>query len=92
VEIIGGTKLRIIGWDRRYDGYENEEARLVYRGDKMMLWISKKAPKLKPYQPRDAIAVDINERKIVYGGHVINNEMDINFDEAHRWKFLAEDL
>jgi putative transposase len=92
VEIIGGIKLRIIGWDRRYDGYENGEARLVYRGDKMMLWISKKAPKLQPYKPRDAIAVDINERKIVYGDHVINNDMDINFDEAHRWKFLAENL
>ncbi|MFZ8824427.1 MAG: RNA-guided endonuclease TnpB family protein, partial [Desulfurococcales archaeon] len=92
VEIIGGVKLKIIGWDRRYDQYENGEARLVYRGDKMMLWISKKVPKPKAYQPRDAIAVDINERKIVYGDHVINNEMDINFDEAHRWKFLAEDL
>jgi putative transposase len=37
VEIIGGTKLSIIGWDRRYDQYENGEARLVYRGDKMIL-------------------------------------------------------
>jgi hypothetical protein len=92
VEIIGGIKFRIIGWDRRYDGYENGEARLVYRDGKMMLWISKKAPKLLPYKPRDAIAVDINEREIVYGDHVINNETDINFDEAHRWKFLAEDL
>jgi hypothetical protein len=44
VEIIGGIKHRIIGWDRRYDQYENGEARLVYRGDKMMLWISKKIP------------------------------------------------
>jgi len=31
VEIIGGIRLKIIGWDRRYDGYENGEARLVYR-------------------------------------------------------------
>jgi hypothetical protein len=92
VEIIGGVKLKIIGWDRKYDGYENGEARLVYRDGKMMLWISKKAPKLQPYKPRDAIAVNINERKIVYGDHVINNEIDINFDEAHRWKKLAEDL
>jgi hypothetical protein len=23
VEIIGGIRLRIIGWDRRYDQYEN---------------------------------------------------------------------
>ena len=71
VEIIGGIRLMIIGWDRRYDGYENGEARLVYRDGRMILWISKKMSKLKPYQPRDVIAVDANERKIVYGNHVI---------------------
>ena len=92
VEIIGGVKLKIIGWDRRYDQYENGEARLVYRGDKMMLWISKKVPKPKAYQPRDVIAVDINEKKIVYGDHVINGEKDIKIDEVHRWKKLAENL
>ena len=31
VEIIGGIRLKIIGWDRRYDQYESREARLVYR-------------------------------------------------------------
>ncbi len=31
VEIIGGIRLKILGWDRRYDQYENREARLVYR-------------------------------------------------------------
>jgi hypothetical protein len=36
VEIIGGVKLKIIGWDGRYDGYENGEARLVYRDNKMI--------------------------------------------------------
>ena len=74
VEIIGGVKLKIIGWDRRYDQYENGEARLVYRNGRMMLWISKKIPRPKPYQPRDAIAMDINERKIVYGDDRINKE------------------
>ncbi len=92
VEIIGGVKLKIIGWDRRYDQYENGEARLVYRSDKMILWISKKVPKPKAYQPRDVIAVDINEKKIVYGDHVINGEKDTKIDEAHRWKKLAESL
>jgi IS605 OrfB family transposase len=92
VEIIGGIKLRIIGWDRGYDGYENGEARLVYRGDRMILWISKKIPKPQPHQPRDVIAVDVNERKIVYGDHVINGEKDTEIGEAHRWKKLAEDL
>jgi len=92
VEIIGGIRMKIIGWDRRYDGYENGEARLVYRGDKMMLWISKKVPKLKPYKPRDVIAIDVNERKIVYGDDKINKERDTKIGEAHRWKKLAEDL
>jgi IS605 OrfB family transposase len=92
VEIIGGIRLRIIGWDRRYDGYENGEARLVYRDGKMMLWISKKISKPQPYQPRDVIAVDINERKIVYGDDRINKERDTKIDEAHRWKLLAESL
>jgi IS605 OrfB family transposase len=92
VEIAGGIKLSIIGWDRRYDEYENGEARLVYRGGKMILWISKRIPKPKPYQPKDTIAVDINERKIVYGDDKINKERDTEIDEAHRWKKLAENL
>jgi IS605 OrfB family transposase len=58
----------------------------------MMLWISKRIPKPQPYQPRDVIAVDINERKIVYGDHEINKERDTEIDEAHRWKLLAESL
>jgi IS605 OrfB family transposase len=92
VEIIGGVKLKIIGWDSRYDGYENGEARLVYRDNKMILWISKKIPRPEPYQPRDVIAIDINERKIVYGDDRINKERDTKIDEAHRWKKLAENL
>jgi transposase len=92
VEIIGGIRMKIIGWDRRYDGYENGEARLVYRDGKMMLWISKKISKPQPYKPRDAIAVDINERKIVYGDDRINKERDTKIGEAHRWKLLAESL
>jgi len=52
VEIIGGIKLRIIGWDRRYDNYESREARLVYRNGGMILWVSKSVPKPKSYNPR----------------------------------------
>jgi IS605 OrfB family transposase len=58
----------------------------------MILWISKKVPKPQSYQPRDVIAVDINERKIVYGDHVINEEIDTKINRAHRWKLLAESL
>jgi len=66
VEIIGGIRLKIIGWDKRYNEYENREARLVYKEGKIILWISKRIPKPKQYKPRDAIAVDINEKKMVY--------------------------
>jgi putative transposase len=57
-----------------------------------MLWISKKIPRPKPYKSRDTIAVDINEKKIVYGDDGINKERDTEIGEAHRWKKLAEDL
>jgi len=92
VEIIGGIRLRIIGWDRRYDQYENREARLVYREGKMILWVSKRIPRPKPYQPRDVVAVDINEKKIVYGNHEINEEISTAIDRAYRWRILAENL
>jgi transposase len=92
VEIIGGIKLKIIGWDGRYDGYENGEARLVYRDGKMMLWISRKIPRPEPYQPREVIAIDINERKIVYRDDKINKESDTDIDRGYRWKLLAESL
>ena len=92
VEIIGGVKLKIIGCDRRYNSYENGEARLVYREGKMILWISKRIPRPKQYKPRDVIAIDVNERKIVYGDHVINKESDRGIDRGYRWKKLAEDL
>ena len=49
-------------------------------------------PKPEPYQPRDVIAVDINERKIVCGDDKINRERDTKIDEAHRWKELDENL
>jgi len=92
VEIIGGIRLRVIGWDRRYDDYENREARLVYRRDKMILWISKKIPKPKKYTPIDVIGVDINEQKIVYGDEIINIEKDTAINRAYRYVRLAEEL
>jgi len=92
VEIVGGIMMKIIGWDRRYDQYENREARHVYRGGEMILWISKRIPKPEPYQPRDVIAIDINEKKIVYGDDKINRDIDTAVDRAHRWKILVESL
>jgi len=92
VEIIGGVKLKIIGWDGRYDEHENREARLVYKEGKMILWISKRIPRPKQYKPRDVIAIDINERKIVYGDDEINKDIGTAVDRAYKWKILAENL
>jgi len=84
--------MKIIGWDRRYDQYENREARHVYRGGEMILWISKRIPKPEPYQPRDVMAIDINEMKIVYGDDKINKDIDTAVDRAYKWKILVESL
>ena len=92
VEIIGGMRLRIIGWDRRYDNYKNREARLVYKRDKLFLWISKKIPKPKKYTPIDVIGVDVNEQKIVYGDEIINIKKDTAINKAYKYIRLAEDL
>jgi IS605 OrfB family transposase len=92
VEIIGGIRLKIIGWDRRYDDYENREARLVYKRDKLFLWISKRMPKPKKYTPIDVIGVDVNEQKIVYGDEIINIEKDTAINKAYKYVRLAEDL
>jgi len=84
VEIIGGIRMKIIGWDRRYDQYENREARLVCREGEMVLWISKRIPRPEQYKPRDAIAIDINERKTVYGNHEINKDIGTAVDRAYK--------
>jgi IS605 OrfB family transposase len=92
IEIIGGMRLKIIGWDRRYDEYKNREARLIYRREIMILWISKRILKPKKYTPIDVIGVDINEQKIVYGDEIINIEKNTAIDRAYRYIRLAEEL
>jgi hypothetical protein len=65
---------------------------LVYRGGKMILWILKSIPKPKQYQPREAIAIDINEEKIVYRNNEINKERGTAIDRAYRRRLLTESL
>ena len=54
VEIVGGVRLRIIGWDRRYDSYPSGEARLTYKDGKMVLWVSKSCLLYTSPSPRDS--------------------------------------
>jgi len=92
VEIIGGYRLRIIGWDKRYDSYENREARLVYKNNKMFLMITKKIPKPETIKPVDIIGVDVNEKKIVLANHVLVKEFETPIEKALHFRILAEKL
>ncbi|MEM0035701.1 MAG: RNA-guided endonuclease TnpB family protein, partial [Desulfurococcus sp.] len=91
-EIIGGYRLRIIGWDKRYDQYESREARLVYRNGKMFLMIAKRVPKPAKYAPRGVLAVDINEKHIVLGNTVFEKRVETPIKRALHFKILAENL
>jgi len=92
VEIIGGYRLRIIGWDRRYDGYENREARLVYRDGEMFLLITNRVPKPKPVEPKGVIAVDINEKHIYFGNTISVERVETAVEKALHYRTLAENL
>jgi len=92
VEIIGGFRLRIIGWDKRYDSYPNREARLVFRDSKFILYISKRVPKAIKYSPKDILAIDINEKNIVVGNSKIEHRFETDIERALHYRQLAEKL
>ena len=89
VEITGGYKLKILGWDRRYDQYQNREARLIYRDGETYLMITKRIPKPEPYKPLDVLAIDINEKKVVVGNHKLAVEIETPIERAIHYKELA---
>jgi predicted transposase len=57
VELLGGYKLRIIGWDKRYDSYPSGDAILLFRDGKFILGIYKRVPKPAKYAARGVLAV-----------------------------------
>jgi putative transposase len=92
VELIGGFKLEITGWDRRYDSYPNREARLVYRNGEFFLMITKQIPKPSKYTPKGVLAVDVNKREIVFGNSVVRERRETAIERALHYKKLAEKL
>jgi len=94
VELIGGYKLTATGWDKRYDGYPNGQAKLVYneREDKFTLHINKHMPKLPKYRPTGVLAVDINEKQIVVGNASGETRIDTPIDKALHYVSLADKL
>jgi len=92
LEILGGFRLRIIGWDRRYDSYPNGEARLLFSDGEFVLCISKRIPKPVKYTPKGVLAVEINERQIVAGNSEIEYRFETAVEKALHYKRLAENL
>ena len=53
--------------EERYKEGEWREARLVYRGGNLSLYISVEIPRPMPITPRGVITVNINKRYVYYG-------------------------
>jgi hypothetical protein len=92
IEIIGGYRLKIVGWDKRYDQYPNKEARLIYRDGEMFLMIAKRIPKPSKITPRGILAIDINEKSIVFGNSTLELRYNTVVEKALHYRLLAEKL
>ncbi|MFP3143990.1 MAG: RNA-guided endonuclease TnpB family protein [Caldisphaera sp.] len=92
VELLGGYRLKIIGLDRRYNSYQNKEARLLLKDGKFILKISKHVPEPAKYDPKGILAVDVNEKQIVVGNRKSEYRFDTNIERALHYKQLAENL
>jgi predicted transposase len=92
VELLGGFRLEVIGWDMRYDNYPNGDARLLFKDGKLVLEVSKHIPKPQKYTPRGVLAIDVNEKYIVVGNSHFEFRFKTPIERALRYKQLAESL
>jgi predicted transposase len=92
VELAGGYRLRVIGYDRRYDDFPNREARLVFRDGRFDLYVTKRVPRPAKYAPKGVLAVDVNERQIVVGNSSVEQRMETPVERALHYMRLAEGL
>ena len=92
VELLGGYRLEIIGWDMRYDNYPNGDARLLFKDGKLVLEVSKHIPRPRKYTPRGVLAVDVNEKHIVVGNSLFEYRFKTPIERALRYRQLAERL
>jgi len=92
IELLGGYKLRVIGWDKRYDVYPNGDARLLFKDGGFILEVSKRVPKPAKYIPSGVLAVDINEKEIVVGNSRVEQRFETAVERALYYKNLAENL
>jgi len=92
VELLGGYKLRVIGWDKRYDVYPSGDARLLFKDGGFILEVSKRVPKPAKYSPSGVLAEDINEKHIVVGNSQHEHRLETAVEKALHYKLFAENL
>ncbi|ESQ21177.1 MAG: putative transposase, partial [uncultured Acidilobus sp. CIS] len=92
VELAGSYRLRVTGYDRRYDDFPNREARLVFRDGRFDLYVAKRVPRPAKYAPKGVLAVDVNERQIVVGNTSVEQRMETPVERALHYRRLAERL
>jgi len=90
--IMGGYKARVIAMKERYDEGRWREAKLVYDGGDMYLFISEEVPKPTPIEPKGVVAVDVNERYVYYGNAQWIRKVETPVEKAVRFRELAEEL
>jgi len=90
--ITGGYKGRILGIEKRYEEGKWKEARLVYRGNSLYLYIAVEVPRPTPVEPRGIIAVDVNERYVYYGNAQWVKKVKTPIERAVRLREQAERL
>jgi IS605 OrfB family transposase len=92
VEILGGYRLRVTGWDGRYDSYPSGDARLVLKDGRLVLEVSKRLPRPPKYSPKGVLAVDVNEGHIVVGNSRFEYRFETPIERALHYRRLAENL
>jgi len=90
--VTGGYKVRILGIEKRYEEGRWREAKLVYRGGDMYLYIAVEIPRSTPIVPRGVVAVDINERHVYYGNSQWIKKVKTPVEKAVQLRELAESL
>jgi len=90
--IMGGYKARVVGMEERYKEGMWKEARLVYRGGDMYLYISVEIPRPTPIAPKGVVAVDVNERYVYYGNSQWIRKVKTPVEKAVRLRELTERL
>jgi len=64
----------------------------MYKDGKFFLMIFKRVPRTSKYAPKGVLAVDVNEKEIVFGNSVVRERRKTAVDRALRYKRLAERL